>query len=97
MIWKTQMFAFWLGLCPRATLYRTIVAGMGYAAHIDLNGRGSRRRIGDSRAAAILFANPSPTGWRQIGMSAFKPFAPETDTPILLRRRCDAIFTRIRR
>ena len=29
----------------------------------------------------VLFANPSPTGWRQIGMSAFKPFAPETDTP----------------
>ena len=33
----------------------------------------------------VLFANPSPTGWRQIGMSAFKPFALETDTPILLR------------
>jgi KipI family sensor histidine kinase inhibitor len=33
----------------------------------------------------VLFANPSPTGWRQIGMSAFKPFAPNTPTPILLR------------
>ena len=33
----------------------------------------------------VLFANPSPTGWRQIGMSAFRPFTPETDTPILLR------------
>lgn len=33
----------------------------------------------------VLFANPSPTGWRQIGMSAFKPFAPDAATPILLR------------
>jgi allophanate hydrolase subunit 1 len=33
----------------------------------------------------VVFANPSPTGWRQIGMSAFKPFAPNTPTPILLR------------
>jgi len=33
----------------------------------------------------VLFANPSPTGWRQIGMSAFRPFAPTSDTPILLR------------
>ena len=69
---------------------------MGYAAHIDLNAEVPAGALVTAVRQLVLFANPSPTGWRQIGMSALNP-APETDTSILLRRRCDAIFTRIRR
>lgn len=33
----------------------------------------------------VLFANPSPTGWRQIGLTAFRPFRPEASEPVPLR------------
>ncbi|MCB2128531.1 MAG: carboxyltransferase domain-containing protein [Rhodobacteraceae bacterium] len=33
----------------------------------------------------VLFANPSPTGWRQIGLTAFRPFQPAADDPVPLR------------
>ncbi|MBU2889361.1 5-oxoprolinase subunit B family protein [Celeribacter halophilus] len=33
----------------------------------------------------VLFANASPTGWRQVARTAFRPFRPDSDTPIPLR------------
>ncbi|MEP3846844.1 MAG: carboxyltransferase domain-containing protein [Paracoccaceae bacterium] len=33
----------------------------------------------------IIFANPSPTGWRHVGQTAFQCFRPNTDTPVALR------------
>lgn len=33
----------------------------------------------------VLFGNPSPTGWRQIGRCAFRPFRPEAEVPFVLR------------
>lgn len=33
----------------------------------------------------VLFANPSPTGWRHIGQSGFHPFRPDADTPFALQ------------
>ena len=32
----------------------------------------------------IIFTNPSPTGWRHIGQTAFRNFRPESDHPIAL-------------
>ncbi|QFT58024.1 Kinase A inhibitor [Sulfitobacter sp. THAF37] len=32
----------------------------------------------------IVFTNPSPTGWRHIGQTAFRNFRPESDQPIAL-------------
>ena len=32
----------------------------------------------------VLFANPSPTGWRQIGLTAFRPFLANRNKPFLL-------------
>ncbi|RME14132.1 MAG: carboxyltransferase domain-containing protein [Alphaproteobacteria bacterium] len=34
----------------------------------------------------VLFANASKTGWRQVGLSAFRPFWPERAEPFLLRQ-----------
>lgn len=33
----------------------------------------------------VLFANPSATGWRHVGQTAFRPFRPETAEPFPLR------------
>ena len=33
----------------------------------------------------VLFANESPTGWRQIGQTAFRPFQPEEEVSFPLR------------
>jgi len=33
----------------------------------------------------VLFPNPTPTGWRQVGKTAFQLFRPESDTPFVLR------------
>lgn len=33
----------------------------------------------------VLFAAPSPTGWRALGRCALRPFAPEASEPFLLR------------
>lgn len=32
----------------------------------------------------VLFANPSPTGWRQVGLTAFRPFIADRNAPFLL-------------
>lgn len=32
----------------------------------------------------VLFANPSPTGWRQVGLTAFRPFLADRNAPFLL-------------
>ncbi|AML52217.1 5-oxoprolinase subunit B family protein [Falsihalocynthiibacter arcticus] len=34
----------------------------------------------------VLFANPSVTGWRQIGLCAFRPFLPTRSEPIALQQ-----------
>lgn len=33
----------------------------------------------------VLFANASPTGWRQVGLTAFRPFLAHRSTPFLLQ------------
>ena len=32
----------------------------------------------------VLFANPSPTGWRQVARTAFRPYQPDAPTPLPL-------------
>ena len=33
----------------------------------------------------VLFPVPTPTGWRHVGQTAFRPFRPEAERPFLLR------------
>ena len=32
----------------------------------------------------IIFSGPAPTGWRQIGLTGFRPFRPDAENPIAL-------------
>ena len=41
----------------------------------------------------VLFAAPSPTGWRQVGRTAFRAFRPEAEDPFLLRPGDEVEFT----
>lgn len=43
----------------------------------------------------VLFANPSPTGWRHIGQTAFRCFRPEADDPFPLRPGDEVLFEAI--
>ena len=40
----------------------------------------------------VLFAGPTPTGWRHVGQTAFRCFRPESDAPIALRPGDEMIF-----
>jgi inhibitor of KinA len=40
----------------------------------------------------VLFANPSPTGWRWVGRTAFRCFRPEQPEPFPLRPGDEAVF-----
>jgi inhibitor of KinA len=40
----------------------------------------------------VLFANPSPTGWRWVGRTAFRCFRPEAADPFPLRPGDEALF-----
>jgi inhibitor of KinA len=40
----------------------------------------------------VLFANPSPTGWRHVGQTAFRCFRPETADPFPLRPGDEVVF-----
>ena len=40
----------------------------------------------------VLFANPSPTGWRWVGRTAFRCFRPEAAEPFPLRPGDEALF-----
>ncbi len=40
----------------------------------------------------VLFANPSPTGWRHVGQTAFRCFRPEAADPFPLRPGDEVIF-----
>ncbi|MBT9382642.1 allophanate hydrolase subunit 1 [Pseudooceanicola sp. CBS1P-1] len=42
----------------------------------------------------VLFANASPTGWLQIGRTAFRPFQPEAETPMPLATGDEIRFAR---
>lgn len=42
----------------------------------------------------VLFANPSPTGWRQLGLTAFRPFDLSAKDPIALRAGDAMTFVR---
>jgi KipI family sensor histidine kinase inhibitor len=41
---------------------------------------------------AVLFANPSPTGWRWVGRTAFRCFRPEAPDPFPLRPGDEVLF-----
>jgi len=43
----------------------------------------------------IIFTNDSPTGWRQIGQTAFKNFDASSDTPFKLRTGDEIEFERV--
>jgi KipI family sensor histidine kinase inhibitor len=43
----------------------------------------------------VLFANPSPTGWRHIGQTAFRCFRPEAADPFPLRPGDEVLFEAI--
>lgn len=43
----------------------------------------------------VLFANPSPTGWRHVGQTAFRCFRPEATDPFPLRPGDEAVFEAI--
>lgn len=40
----------------------------------------------------VLFANPSATGWRQVGQTTFRPFRPESAEPFPLRAGDEVVF-----
>ena len=40
----------------------------------------------------VLFSVSTPTGWRHVGQTAFRPFRPEADAPFVLRPGDEAIF-----
>ena len=40
----------------------------------------------------VLFANPSPTGWRHVGQTAFRCFRPEAEDPFPLRPGDEVLF-----
>jgi KipI family sensor histidine kinase inhibitor len=41
----------------------------------------------------IIFAGPAPTGWRQVGQTAFRCFRPEASDPIALRPGDEVTFS----
>lgn len=43
----------------------------------------------------IIFTNDSPTGWRQIGQTAFRNFDSQSDTPFKLRTGDEIEFVRV--
>ncbi len=43
----------------------------------------------------VLFTNDAPTGWRQIGQTAFRNFDPNSDTPFRLQTGDEIEFVRV--
>ncbi len=43
----------------------------------------------------VLFANPSPTGWRQLGLTAFRCFRAEADAPFALSPGDEVLLERV--
>ena len=45
----------------------------------------------------VLFSVSTPTGWRHIGQTAFRPFRPESDAPFVLRPGDEVLFEAVDR
>ena len=45
----------------------------------------------------VLFSVSTPTGWRHIGQTAFRPFRPEADAPFVLRPGDEVLFEAVDR
>ena len=45
----------------------------------------------------VLFSVSTPTGWRHVGQTAFRPFRPEAETPFVLRPGDEVMLTAVDR
>lgn len=45
----------------------------------------------------VLFSVSTPTGWRHVGQTAFRPFRPEADAPFVLRPGDEVLFEAVDR
>lgn len=45
----------------------------------------------------VLFSVSTPTGWRHVGQTGFRPFRPEADTPFVLRPGDEVLFEAVDR
>lgn len=87
-----------LGYAPGQAYLGTLPAHWGLDRMRDLTPKVPLGAVVTAVRQVIVFATSGPTGWRQIGLSRFEGFRPQSDTdPIALSPGDEVQFTRISR
>lgn len=81
----TDLRVLALGFAPGQPYLGTLPAHWQMPRLPALTPRVAAGTITTALRQIVLFAAPSPTGWRALGRTAFRPFAATTEEPFLLR------------
>ncbi|TKD23038.1 allophanate hydrolase subunit 1 [Rhodobacter capsulatus] len=81
----TDLRVLALGFAPGQPYLGPLPAHWDMARLPALTPRVAAGTITTALRQIVLFAAPSPTGWRALGRTAFRPFAAEAAEPFLLR------------
>ncbi|MEM6389376.1 MAG: allophanate hydrolase subunit 1 [Pseudomonadota bacterium] len=73
-----------LGFAPGQPYLGALPSRWDIPRRSELNPRIPGGALGLAVRQFVLFAKTSPTGWSHVGQTAFRPFAPQSDTPIPL-------------
>lgn len=80
----TELRVLALGFAPGQPYLGTLPSRWNLPRLDALTPQVPRGAITTAIGQVVLFANPSPTGWRWLGRTAFRLFAPEAETPVAL-------------
>lgn len=81
-----------LGFAPGQPYLGSLAAHWNIPRQTGLTGQVPAGAITVAIRQIVLFANPSPTGWRQVGRCNFPLYRPETDRPFTLNPGDEVAF-----
>ncbi|RYH03524.1 carboxyltransferase domain-containing protein [Salipiger sp. IMCC34102] len=82
---ETELSVLTIGFAPGQPYLGHLPERWDLPRQTDLTPRVPEGALVVALRQIVLFANPSPTGWRQVGRTAFRPFRPDRAEPFALR------------
>jgi KipI family sensor histidine kinase inhibitor len=86
-----------IGFAPGQPYLGELPKGWDIPRQTDLTDRVPIGALTVAIRQLVLFSVSTPTGWRHVGQTAFRPFRPEADAPFVLRPGDEVLFEAVDR
>ncbi len=84
MITDTPLRVLAIGFAPGQPYLGLLPEALNLPRMSEINPQVPYGAIALAISQLVLFANPSPTGWRQVARTAFRPYQPDAPAPLPL-------------